>query len=95
MPDSTATPAMNTSPTEPSILSAMTTAPTTMNGDLRNRRRNIFTPFCTRLMSLVRRVISVEVPTVSSTEQDIPFTRAYRSRRRPAAVPTAARAAKY
>ena len=52
-------------------------------------------PFCTWLMSLVMRVIKVEVPMVSSSVKLRLWIWASRSRRRPAAEPMAAFAAKY
>ena len=48
-----------------STVKAMIMAPNTMKGDRRNRRRNRFRPVCTWLMSLVMRVMRVEVPTRS------------------------------
>ena len=48
-----------------STVNAMIIAPNTINGDRRNRRRTRFTPDCAWLISLVIRVISVELPIVS------------------------------
>ena len=48
-----------------SMVNAMIMAPNTMMGERRNRRRTMFTPDCTWLMSLVMRVIMVEVPALS------------------------------
>ena len=48
---------------------AQTIAPTTTKGLRRNSRRNIFSPPCTRLMSLVIRVMRVDTPMVSSSEK--------------------------
>ena len=55
----------NTMAVRTSTVNAMIMAPNTTKGDRSSRRRVMFTPFCTWLMSLVMRVISVEVPTVS------------------------------
>ena len=46
-------------------INAMTMLPNTINGDLRNSLRKRFSPLCTWLISLVIRVISVEVPSLS------------------------------
>ena len=48
-----------------SIVNAMTTAPRTMNGDLRNSLRNMLTPFWSVLTSAVCLVIIALVPTES------------------------------
>ena len=48
---------------------AQTMAPTTTKGLRKNSRRNMFSPPCTRLMSLVIRVMRVEVPMVSISEK--------------------------
>ena len=48
-----------------SIVNAIIIAPNTINGERKNRRSTRLTPFCTWLMSLVIRVISVDVPMVS------------------------------
>ena len=50
-----------------SMVKAMIIAPKTTNGERSSRRRHMFTPVCTWLMSLFMRVMSVEVPTVSSS----------------------------
>ena len=50
-----------------SMVNAITIAPKTTNGERSSRRRHMFTPVCTWLMSLFMRVMSVEVPTVSSS----------------------------
>ena len=47
------------------IAKAITAAPMTTKGLRRKRRRKRLTPFCTWLMSLVMRVTSVDVPTLS------------------------------
>ena len=49
------------------IVNAMTMEPSTIKGLRRRRRSPMFTPFCTWLISSVRRVISVSVPRVSSS----------------------------
>lgn len=48
-----------------STVKAMTMAPNTMKGERRNKRRTRLTPDWIWLMSLVIRVIRVEVPMVS------------------------------
>ena len=48
------------------MVNAMIIAPNTMNGERSSRRSVRFTPVCTWLMSLVMRVIMVDVPSVSS-----------------------------
>ena len=48
---------------------AQTMAPITTKGLRKNSRRNIFSPLWTRLMSLVIRVMRVEVPMVSISEK--------------------------
>ena len=53
-----------------SIVNAMIIAPNTINGERRNKRNTRFTPFCVWLISLVILVISVDVPTVSISEND-------------------------
>ena len=50
-----------------SMVKAMIMAPNTIKGERRKRRSTRFTPVCTWLISLVIRVISVEVPIVSSS----------------------------
>ena len=50
------------------MVNAMTVAPSTMNGERKNRRSTRFTPDWAWLMSLVRRVMSVAVPMRSSAE---------------------------
>ena len=66
-----------------------------MNGLRRNSRSAMFTPFCTWLISLVMRVMSVLVPAVSISEKPSVWIWANSICRSPAAQPTAARAAKY
>ena len=78
-----------------SMVKAITIAPMTMNGLRRNRRRNMFTPFCTWLTSAVMRVMRVETPMVSSSVKESFWMWAISSWRRPVDVPMAARAAKY
>ena len=78
-----------------SMVKAMIIAPMTMKGLRRNRRRNMFTPFCTWLTSAVMRVISVLTPMVSSSVKLRVWMCPISWRRRPVAVPVAARAAKY
>ena len=78
-----------------SIVNAMTAAPSTMNGERKNRRSVRFTPDCTWLMSLVRRVMSVDVPMRSSAVNESACRCRNDSRRTRAANPVAARAAKY
>ena len=55
----------NTSAAGTSMVKAITMAPNTTKGERSSSRRARFRPFCTWLMSLVMRVIRVEVPTVS------------------------------
>ena len=50
-----------------SMVKAMTIAPKTTNGERSSRRSVMLTPVCTWLTSLVMRVMSVEVPCVSSS----------------------------
>ena len=52
-----------------SMVNAIIIAPNTMNGERINRRRTMLTPDCTWLISLVMRVISVEVPSSSISDQ--------------------------
>lgn len=53
-------------------VNAITTEPNTINGLRSSRRRPMLIPFCTWLISLIRRVISVSVPMVSSSVRTEP-----------------------
>ena len=53
-----------------SMVNAIIIAPNTTNGLLNSSRSPMFTPFCTWLMSSVRRVIIVSEPRVSSSVND-------------------------
>ena len=64
---STAMTAAKMSAQRTSIVKAITIAPKTTNGERSSRRRHMFTPDCTWLTSLVMRVMSVDVPSVSSS----------------------------
>ena len=57
----------NTNAAFQSMVKAMTMAPNTTKGERSSSRRARFMPFCTWLMSLVMRVMSVAVPAVSSS----------------------------
>ena len=52
----------NTSESLTSIITAIAAAPITRNGALTARRMNIFTPFCTVIVSFVRRFTREDVP---------------------------------
>ena len=54
------------------IVNAITIAPNTIKGERRNSLRTMLTPDCVWLISLVILVISVDVPTVSSSEKERP-----------------------
>ena len=77
-----------------SIVNAIIIAPNTTNGDRKNKRKNRFRPFCTWLMSLVIRVIRVEVPCVSISVNESDWMCAKSALRSRAEKPTAAFAAK-
>ncbi len=53
-----------------SIVNAITIAPNTINGDRRNKRRAMLTPFWAWFISLVIRVISVDEPILSRFVKD-------------------------
>ena len=78
-----------------SIVNAMIMAPNTTNGERRNSLSAILTPFCSRLISLVIRVIIVEVPIVSTSEKERPCRWENRACLSFVAKPTAALALKY
>ena len=77
-----------------SMVNAMIMAPNTMIGERRNRRSTIFTPDCTWLISLVMRVIMVEVPALSMLVKSSPRIWSNRACLSLVENPTAALAAK-
>ena len=85
----------NTSAQRTSMMKAMIIAPNTMKGERRNKRSARLTPDCTWLMSLVMRVMSVEVPMRSRSAKPSFWMWANTAWRSFVARPTAAFAAKY
>ena len=53
-----------------SIVNAITIAPSTTNGERKNKRSAILTAACNWFVSLVKRVINVELPTWSTSPND-------------------------
>jgi len=92
---STGIAAANTSAALTSMVNAMIMAPNTMNGERKNNLSTRFTPFCTWLISLVIRVISVEVPSSSSSVNESDWICLKSACLIPVAHPTAAFALKY
>ena len=78
-----------------SMVNAIIIAPKTMMGLLSRSLRDILIPVCTWLISEVMRVISVEVPFLSTSDASIPIIREKSLLLRVPDTPTAAFAAKY
>ena len=87
--------ATNTNAAWTSIVKAIIIAPNTIKGERKNNLKTRLTPFCTWLTSLVIRVIKVDVPTVSNSENDKLWIWLNKWCLKPVAQPTAALAAKY
>ena len=68
--DSTGMVTTKTSAACQSTVKAMTIAPSTIKGERKKRRSTMLSPFCTRFMSLVSRVMRVVAPIRSSAPKE-------------------------